>query len=88
MIFDIYIYFHKEKVLEAIHSGTIDTAELVLPVLADSIVLAIKHHGLIEPLNEAFEDKRSDNLHIPSNILLTLAITAKLKQKTSLTACL
>ena len=75
----------KEKVIEAIHSGTIDTAELALPALADSIVLAMKHHGLIEPLNEAFEDKRSDNLHIPSDILLTLAITAKLKQKTSLT---
>lgn len=75
----------KEKVIEAIHSGTIDTAELALPAFADSIVLAMKDHGLIEPLNEAFEDKRSDNLHIPSDILLTLAITAKLKQKTSLT---
>lgn len=75
----------KEKVIEAIYSGTIDTAEMALPALADSIVLTMKHHGLIEPLNEAFEDKRSDNLHIPSDILLTLAITAKLKQKTSLT---
>ncbi len=75
----------KEKVLEAIHSGKIDTAELALPALADSIVLAMKHHGFLEPLNDVFEDKRSDNLHIPSDILLTLAITAKLKQKTSLT---
>ena len=75
----------KEKVIEAIYSGTIDTAELALPTLADSIVLVMKQHGFIEPLNEAFKDKRSDNLHISSDILLTLAITAKLKQKTSLT---
>ena len=75
----------KEKVLEAIHSGKIDTAELALPALADSIVLAMKHHGFLGPLNDVFEDKRSDNLHIPPDILLTLAITAKLKQKTSLT---
>ncbi len=75
----------KEKVLEAIHLGTIDTAELSLPAFADSIILTMKQHGIIDPLNEAFEDKRSDNLHIPSDILLTLAITTKLKQKTSLT---
>ena len=75
----------KEKVLEAIHSGKIDTVELALPALADSIVLAMKQQGFLEPLNDAFKDKRSDNMHIPSNILLTLAITAKHKQKISLT---
>ena len=75
----------KEKVLEAIYPDTIDTAGLALPALAGSVVLAMKHHGFLEPLNDAFKDKRSDNLHIPSNILLALAITAKLKQKTSLT---
>ena len=75
----------KDKVLEAIRLGKIDTAELSLPALADSIILTMKQHGFIEPLNNAFEDKRSDNLHIPLNILLTLAITAKLKQKTCLT---
>ena len=76
----------KEKVLEAIHSGKIDTAELALPALADSIVLAMKHHGFLEPLNDVFEDKRSDSLHIPPpDILLTPAVTAKLKQETSLT---
>ena len=75
----------KKKVLEAIHSGEIDTAGLAMPALADSIMLSMKHHGFLEPLNEAFKDKRSDNFHIPSNILLALSITAKLKQKTSLT---
>ena len=75
----------KEKVLEAIYPDTIDTAGLALPALAGSVVLAMKHHGFLKPLNDAFKAKRSDNLHIPSNTLLILAITAKPKQKTSLT---
>lgn len=45
----------------------------------------MKYCGFLEPLNKVFKDKRSDNLHIPSNILLVLAIAEKLKQKTSLT---
>ena len=75
----------KKKVLEAIHSGEIDTAGLAMPALAGSIMLSMKQQGFLEPLNDVFKDKRSDNMHIPSYILLTLAITAKLKQKTSLT---
>ncbi len=75
----------KEKVLESIHSGEIDTAGLAMPVLAYSIMLAMIYHGFLLPLNDAFKDKRSDNLHIHSDILLILAITAKFKQKTSLT---
>lgn len=75
----------KEKVLEAIRSGKIDTAEMALPAPADSIVLTMKQHGFTAPLEEAFKDKRSDNMHTPPDILLTPAVTAKLKQKTSLT---
>ena len=45
----------------------------------------MKKHGLLELLSSALEDKRRDNLHIPFDILLCLAVTAKLKIKTSLT---
>ena len=41
--------------LEAIRLGKIDTAELALPALADSIVLTMKQHGFIEPLNKVFD---------------------------------
>ena len=57
----------KEKVLESIHSGEIDTAGLTMPALADSVVLAIKHHGFLGLLNDAFNDQRSQNLHIHTN---------------------
>ena len=45
----------------------------------------MKNHGLIEMLPCALPDKRSHNHHIPFEILLCLAVTAKLKIKTSLT---
>ena len=75
----------KEKVYDAIRSGKIDAAELALPNLIDDIILTMKKHGLLELLSSALEDKRRDNLHIPFDILLCLAVTAKLKIKTSLT---
>lgn len=40
-----------KKVLEIIHSGKIDAAELALPALADSIILTMKHYGFLKPLN-------------------------------------
>lgn len=41
--------------------------------------------GLINKLSESFMDKRDKNKYIPSNIIIALAITAKMKLKTSLT---
>ena len=68
----------KEKVYDAIRSGSIDAAQLSFPNLMDDIVLAMKRHGLLTPLADALEDKRKDNRHIPLDILLTLSMTAKL----------
>lgn len=75
----------KEKVLAAIRSGHIDAADLSFPCLIDTIVLTMKRHGLLAGLSYTLDDKRRDNLHIPFDILLALAVTAKLKLKTSLT---
>lgn len=75
----------KEKVYNAIRTGKIDAAELSFPNLMDDIVLTMKKQGLLELLPCALEDKRSDNRHIPFDILIALAVTAKMKLKTSLT---
>jgi len=75
----------KEKVYQAIRSGNIDAADMTLPNLIDDIVLTMKKHGLLDMLSYALPDKRRDNHHIPWDILLALAVTAKLKIKTSLT---
>lgn len=75
----------KEKIYAAIQKGHIDAADMALPNLIDSIVLTMKHHGLLAPLAQSITDKRRENRHIPFDILMALAVTAKLKLKTSLT---
>lgn len=76
---------NKEKVFEAIRSGKIDAAQISFPNLSDDIILTMKRRGLTDSLALSLPDKRRDNSHIPLGILLCLAVTAKLKQKTSLT---
>ena len=75
----------KEKVFEAIRTGKIDAAEMSFPNLIDDIILMMKKRGLTDRLAQALPDKRRDNSHIPFDILLCLAVAAKLKCKTSLT---
>lgn len=75
----------KEKVYAAIQKGHIDAADMAFPNLIDSIILTMKHHGLLAPLAQSITDKRRENRHIPFDILMALAVTAKLKLKTSLT---
>ena len=75
----------KNKVLEDIKAGTIDAADISFPNLIDTIMLKMKNIGLISKLAESFKDKRKQNKHIPFDILIALAITAKMKLKTSLT---
>lgn len=54
----------KEYVYRTIQSGHIDTADLSFPNLIGTIVLTMKHHGLLAPLTEKLEDKRRYNRHI------------------------
>lgn len=75
----------KNKVLDSIKSGKIDAADVTFSNLIDTILLKMKNIGLISKIAESFKDKRKENKHIPFDILITLAITAKMKLKTSLT---
>ena len=76
---------NKEKVYHAIRTGNIDAADLSFPNLIDDIILSMKKQGILALLSHSLKDKRSSNRHIPFDILLALAVAAKLKQKTSLT---
>lgn len=75
----------KEKVFEAIRTGKIDATEISFPNLIDDIILTMKKRRLTDALTQVLPDKRRDNSHIPFDILLRLAVAAKLKCKTSLT---
>ena len=53
--------------------------------LINDIILTMKRQELTELLSHVLSDKRRNNLHIPLDILLCLAVTAKLTQKNCLT---
>jgi hypothetical protein len=76
---------NKEKVLDVIRKGTIDAADVSYPNIIDAMILKMKREGILELLDKAFSDKRSDNKNIPFHLIFTLAIAAKMKIKTSLT---
>lgn len=75
----------KNEVLKALKAGKIDAADVSFPNLIDTIVLQMKNIKLINKLSESFKDKRKQNKHIPFDLLIALAIIAKMKLKTSLT---
>jgi len=72
----------KKKVLEAIHQGNIDAVAGGYDNLIDDIVLHMKQQGVLAMLGEVWEDKRDTNRSIPSPLLLTLCVAAKMKLKT------
>ena len=74
---------NKEIVLEAIRQGNIDAVVVGLDNLIDQIILKMHHHGLLRLLEQAFAEKREDNLSIPLPLFLALSAAAKMKLKTS-----
>jgi hypothetical protein len=76
---------NRKEVLANLKKGKADNAGISFPNLIDTIILSINKMGLIDKLTNSFKDKRKDNLTLPFNILIALAVTAKMKLKTSLT---
>lgn len=76
---------NREKVISGLMEGQIDSANISFPNFIDSIILKMSKIGLLKKLSNSFLDKRSKNKNIPIETLLTLAISAKMKIKTSLT---
>ena len=74
----------KDKVLNATKEGNIDAADISFPNLIDTIMLKMKNIGVLAKLTKAFPEKRRDNLSVPLDIILSLAIIAKMKLRTSL----
>ena len=72
---------NKEEVITAIEAGDIDAADISYPNFIDDIILEMAKIGLIYNFDEVWEDKRaSKNSTIPLNIIITLSLTAKMKQ--------
>lgn len=75
----------KNKVKQQIQKQILDGIVASNSNLIDDIILSMCHDGVLECLNNGFPDKRRHNITVPLNLIMALAIAAKMKVKTSLT---
>lgn len=75
----------KSKVFKQLKNGILDDIVASNGNLVDDIILSMIHEKIIDCFSDAFKDKRRFNSKIPFNVIMTLAIAAKMKVMTSLT---
>lgn len=75
----------KSKVKQQIQNKVLDGIVASNSNLIDDIILAMAHENILDCLKYGFPDKRNHNTTIPFNLIITLAIAAKMKTHTSLT---
>lgn len=75
----------KSQVKELIQQKKLDAIVASNSDFVDDIILAMVNEGIIDCLNDGFTDKRRHNSFVPFKLIMTLAIAAKMKVRTSLT---
>lgn len=75
----------KNKVKEQIQHQILDGIVASNSNLIDDIILSMSHEGILNCLSNGFPDKRHHNTTVPMNLIMSLAIAAKMKTRTSLT---
>lgn len=75
----------KNKVVQQIKNKVLDGIVVSNSNLIDDIILSMCHEGVLQCLENSFPDKRKGNAFIPFNLIMALAIAAKMKVRTSLT---
>ena len=75
----------KNKVKQLIQNKVLDGIVTSNSNLIDDIILSMSHEGILNCLTHGFPDHRRHNTVIPLNFIMTLAIAAKMKARTSLT---
>lgn len=69
----------KSKVMEQIKQGMLDSIVACNNCLIDDIVLSMYRYEIIKSLDKSFSDNRRYNHTIPFSLIITLAISAKMK---------
>lgn len=75
----------KNKVKQLIQNKVLDGIVTSNSNLIDDIILSMSHEGILNCLTQGFPDHRRHNTVIPLHFIMTLAIAAKMKARTSLT---
>lgn len=76
---------NKESVLTKVRNGSIDSISLSATNFVEDIVLSMHKQGILDCIISTMGDKRNHNTTVPYNVILSAAITAKMKVQTSLT---
>ncbi len=74
----------KTKVMQLIQELKLDGIAMSSSNLIDDIILSMSKQGILDCLKEGFLDKRNHNTTVPFDLILVLAIAAKMKIHTSL----
>ena len=75
----------KQKVKELIKNQRLDAIVASNTDFVDDIILQMSHDGIIDCLHNIEFDKRRHNAFVPFKLIMTLAVAAKMKVRTSLT---
>lgn len=75
---------NQENVIRQITNGTFDNVAISESNLSDDIILSMYNEGILECLTNSLKDKRRVNSSLPFDLIMSLAIAAKMKVKTSL----
>lgn len=75
----------KNKVKEQVKKKLLDAIVTSNSNLIDEIILAMSDEGVLDCLSDGFPEKRNQNSFIPIHFIMTLAVAAKMKARTSLT---
>ncbi len=75
----------KLKIKEMINEKKLDAIVTSNTDFVDDIILAMAYDGSIDCLHSGFLDRRRHNSFVPFKLIMTLAIAAKMKVRTSLT---
>lgn len=75
----------KLKVKELLQQKKLNAIVASNSDFVDEIILAMVNEGVVDCLDDGFVDKRRHNSFVPFKLIMTLAIAAKMKIRTSLT---
>ena len=74
----------QESVIRQVTNGSFDNVALSESSLADDIILSMYEQGILGCISDSLKDKRRINAFLPFDLILSLAIAAKMKIKMSL----
>jgi len=76
---------NRKEIEKSIQNKRLDDIVSSSSDIIEEIILAMTRDGIIECLNNPFSDKRRHNSVVPFKLVMALAITSKMKVRTSLT---